>query len=97
MTEQNTDVATEKSGASDNSSPIHNSAFIIQNFETLAVHAGERAGTMPATPTTTPIYATSTFLSDAEGLDGILAGTTPGYVYARYANPTVVALETPKP
>jgi cystathionine gamma-synthase/methionine-gamma-lyase len=94
MAEQKTDVATEKTETAGDPSPIHNSAFIIQNFETVAVPAGERAGTMPATPTTTPIYASSTFLSDAEGLDGILGGTEPGYVYARYANPTVVALET---
>jgi cystathionine gamma-synthase/methionine-gamma-lyase len=42
-----------------------------------------------------PIYAAATFLSDdAQGLDGVLAGTRPGYVYGRYGNPTLTSLET---
>jgi cystathionine gamma-synthase/methionine-gamma-lyase len=41
-----------------------------------------------------PIYASSSFLSpDAANLDEVLGGTRPGYVYGRYANPTVSALE----
>jgi cystathionine beta-lyase/cystathionine gamma-synthase len=41
-----------------------------------------------------PIYATSTFLSaDADALDEVLGGTRGGYVYGRYGNPTVAALE----
>ena len=47
-----------------------------------------------AVPTTTPIYASSTFLSEnAADLDEVLGGARASYVYSRYANPTVAALE----
>jgi len=63
-------------------------------FDTVAVHAGDRLPLAEAIPTATPIYATSTFLSEnAAALDAIFGGTRKGYVYARYANPTVAALE----
>jgi cystathionine gamma-synthase/methionine-gamma-lyase len=63
-------------------------------FDTVAVHAGDRLPLEQAIPTATPIYATSTFLSEnAAALDAIFGGTRKGYVYARYANPTVTALE----
>lgn len=61
---------------------------------TRAVHAGRVAPLHGAQPTNVPIYASTTFLSpDATGLDGVLGDTQPGYVYARYANPTVTAVE----
>ena len=63
-------------------------------FDTIAVHAGDRLPLADAIPTATPIYATSTFLSEnAAALDEIFGGTRKSYVYARYANPTVTALE----
>ncbi|HUS13726.1 MAG TPA: hypothetical protein VM536_01795, partial [Chloroflexia bacterium] len=34
-------------------------------FDTLAVHAGQRVDLAGATPTTVPIYASSTFLGDS--------------------------------
>src|SRR5713226_4245896 len=41
-----------------------------------------------------PIYASSTFTYDSmEDIDRVFAGEKPGYVYARYGNPTVAALE----
>ena len=62
---------------------------------TRAVHAGETVPLHDTTPSAVPIFASSTFLSpDAATLDEVLGGTRPGYVYARYANPTVTALET---
>ena len=59
---------------------------------TQAAHAGE-VDLHGARPSATPIYASSTFLSDnAAVLDAVLGGA-PGYVYSRYANPTTAALE----
>ncbi|HET6261941.1 MAG TPA: PLP-dependent aspartate aminotransferase family protein [Chloroflexia bacterium] len=61
---------------------------------TRAVHAGSHADLRGTRPSNVPISASSTFLSpDAATLDGVLGGTEPGYVYGRYANPTVAALE----
>ncbi len=73
-----------------------------RRFETDAVHAGEgRAGVDGADangkgyyPISTPIYASTTFShADIETTDRILGGEQPGYSYARYDNPTVVAFE----
>lgn len=61
---------------------------------TRAVHAGSHVDLRGAQPSNVPIYASSTFLSpDAATLDEVLGGAQPGYVYGRYANPTVAALE----
>jgi cystathionine beta-lyase/cystathionine gamma-synthase len=63
-------------------------------FDTLAVHAGERLPPPGAAGTSTPIYASSAFLSEsAAELDEVLSGARKGYVYSRYSNPTVTALE----
>lgn len=63
-------------------------------FATRAVHAGLNPPMGGTRATSVPIYATSTFLSpSADILDGVLGGELPGYVYERYANPTVTALE----
>ena len=70
-----------------------------RRFETRAVHSGERrasgkdeAGSF--FPISTPIYASSTFSHrDIETTDRVLGGEEPGYSYARYDNPTVVAFE----
>lgn len=64
-------------------------------FATRAVHAGERAGAPDFTPTTTPIYPSSSFFyDDTETLDAVFGNERPGYVYTRYGNPTIRALET---
>ena len=66
-----------------------------QGFATRAVHAGMAPAQDGTVPTNVPIYASSTFLSaDAQALDDVFAGTRPGYVYGRYGNPTVTALES---
>ncbi len=72
---------------------------------TRAVHAGERGyrvtGGAPGsdaphfTPVATPIYRSSAYqYDDIAGLDAVFAGEQEGYVYARYGNPTITALET---
>jgi cystathionine beta-lyase/cystathionine gamma-synthase len=70
-----------------------------RRFETRAVHSGERRpggqdddGTF--FPISTPIYASTTFSHpNVETTDRILGGEQQGYSYARWGNPTVVALE----
>jgi cystathionine beta-lyase/cystathionine gamma-synthase len=69
-----------------------------RRFETRAVHSGERRGGRDQnggfSPISTPIYASTTFShADIETTDRILGGEQQGYSYARYDNPTVVALE----
>jgi len=63
------------------------------DIATRLVHAGERQ-VPAAVPVATPIYAsvTYTYGSMAE-VDKVFGGEMPGYVYSRYANPTVTALE----
>lgn len=61
---------------------------------TLAVHAGERGPRPDFTPVVTPIYNSATYIYESmEDLDAVLGSERPGYVYARYGNPTVTALE----
>jgi cystathionine beta-lyase/cystathionine gamma-synthase len=63
-------------------------------FATQAVHAGERAPRPDFTPVNTPIYQSASFVYDTvETMDAIFGGERPGYVYTRYGNPTVAALE----
>jgi cystathionine gamma-synthase/methionine-gamma-lyase len=60
---------------------------------TRLVHEGERAKPPAGVPTATPIYTSATYIyQSAEALDNAFA-TGEGYVYARYGNPTVGALE----
>ena len=64
------------------------------NFNTQLVHAGERGPTPQGKPVATPIYATSTFTYDSMAeVDQVFAGEKQGYIYTRYGNPTVAALE----
>jgi cystathionine beta-lyase/cystathionine gamma-synthase len=61
---------------------------------TRAVHAGARLPRPDFTPTVTPIYPSVTYGYDSmKDLDGVFAGSRHGYVYTRYGNPTVTALE----
>lgn len=64
-----------------------------RSIYTEAIHAGEEPD-----PTTkalsTPIYQTSTFVfSNAQEAARIFAGEQEGYVYTRWGNPTLAALE----
>jgi cystathionine beta-lyase/cystathionine gamma-synthase len=62
--------------------------------QTRAVHAGERAACPDYTPICTPIHNAVTYTyENMHALDEVFAGTRSGYVYHRYGNPTVTALE----
>jgi cystathionine beta-lyase/cystathionine gamma-synthase len=57
------------------------------------IHAGEAEET-PATPLTTPIYETTTFVFDnAQEVVAYNEGRSAKHLYSRYSNPTVVAAE----
>lgn len=59
---------------------------------TRLIHAGERPPA--AASLTVPIYETSTFVFEsAADVAAYAAGTRPAYLYSRYDNPTVVAVE----
>ncbi len=63
------------------------------DFATLAIHAGEAP--CPATGALdTPIYQSTTFVSaDADEMAAVYGEQQPGYMYTRYGNPTIHALE----
>ena len=64
------------------------------DISTQLVHAGERRPVPTGIPAVTPIYATSTFTYETmEAVDRIVDGEVKDYVYSRYGNPTVAALE----
>jgi len=57
------------------------------------IHAGER-GVGDATPLTTPIYETSTFVfENTQEVVAYNEGRSSKYLYSRYGNPTVVSVE----
>lgn len=65
------------------------------HFGTTAVHAGERATKPDFTPVSTPIYSTVGYILDnMEEVDAVFGGEREGFVYTRYGNPTVAALES---
>jgi cystathionine beta-lyase/cystathionine gamma-synthase len=65
-----------------------------QNITTQLVHGGERQPPPDAQPVSTPIYASATFTYDSmEQIDRVFSGEQRGYIYTRYGNPTVAALE----
>jgi cystathionine beta-lyase/cystathionine gamma-synthase len=64
------------------------------HLTTRAVHAGAHPPRPDFTPTVVPIYPSVTYCYDSmKDLDGVFAGSRQGYVYTRYGNPTVTALE----
>ena len=66
-----------------------------EGFASRAVHVGERPPHPDFNPTTTPIYATTSFSYDSTAeLDPIFGQEREGYVYSRYGNPTTRALES---
>ena len=65
-----------------------------KSFQTRAVHAGERVPAADYTPVATPIYPTVGYLYESmDDMAAVLGGTKKGFVYARYASPTVSAFE----
>jgi cystathionine beta-lyase/cystathionine gamma-synthase len=64
------------------------------DLETKLVHAGERRPAPYGQPVSTPIYASATFTYESmEEMDQVFAGEKSGFIYTRYGNPTVSALE----
>ncbi len=64
------------------------------DLATRIVHAGERRPWPTGLPVSAPIYASATFTYDSMAeLDRVFAGEIPGYIYTRFGNPTVAALE----
>jgi len=65
-----------------------------RRLATRAAHAGARSPRPDFIPTVTPIHPSVTYWYDTMAdLDAVFAGTRPGYVYTRYGNPPVTALE----
>src|SRR5712691_13418161 len=64
------------------------------DITTQLVHAGERRAPPAGQPTSTPIYASATFTYESMAeIDQVFAGEKPGYIYTRYGNPTLAALQ----
>src|SRR5689334_17539829 len=75
-------------------------AFVIflhmtkRAIETDLVHAGERQPLPKGLPNSTPIYANSTYGYESMAeVDKVFTGEIKDYIYSRYGNPTVAALE----
>jgi cystathionine gamma-synthase/methionine-gamma-lyase len=65
-----------------------------KSFQTRAVHAGERVPAAEYTPVATPIWPSASYLYESmDDMDAVFGGEKPGYVYSRYASPTVTAFE----
>lgn len=66
-----------------------------KSFQTRAVHAGERLPASDYTPVATPIWPAVGYLYESmDDMDAVFGGEKQGYVYLRYASPTVAAFET---
>ncbi|HXG84469.1 MAG TPA: PLP-dependent aspartate aminotransferase family protein [Pyrinomonadaceae bacterium] len=64
------------------------------SMETKLVHAGERREPPIGQPVATPLYATATYTYDSMAqMNQVFSGEGGDYVYSRYGNPTVGALE----
>ena len=64
------------------------------SIETDLVHAGERQPLPVGLPNATPIFANSTFgYESMEEADKVFSGELNDYIYTRYGNPTVEALQ----
>jgi cystathionine gamma-synthase/methionine-gamma-lyase len=65
-----------------------------RHIATQLVHAGERQAPPAGQPVATPIYASATFTYDSmQEIDEVFGGEKQGYIYTRYGNPTIGALE----
>lgn len=64
------------------------------SIDTKLVHAGERRQTPSGKSVSTPIYPSATYTYDSMAeMDRVFTGEGGDYVYSRYGNPTVNALE----
>jgi cystathionine beta-lyase/cystathionine gamma-synthase len=81
-----TDEIKNRAGEPDTRGPI--------DIATKLVHGGERQSLPHGQPVSTPIYASATFTYDSmQEIDQVFAGEKSGYIYTRYGNPTIAALE----
>src|SRR5215213_6993854 len=65
-----------------------------RDITTKLVHAGERRPLPDALPVATPIYASATFTYNSMAeIDQVFGGEKQGFIYTRYGNPTIAALE----
>jgi cystathionine gamma-synthase len=65
-----------------------------RDITTQLVHAGERQAPPTGQPVATPVYASATFTyGSMEEIDQVFSGEKSGYIYTRYGNPTIGALE----
>lgn len=63
-------------------------------IQTDLIHRGERPAPSASTALTTPIYETATFVFDsARDVERYQDGSLSAFLYSRYENPTLVALE----
>jgi cystathionine beta-lyase/cystathionine gamma-synthase len=66
----------------------------MTDITTKLVHAGERGKLPEGRPVATPIYASATFTYDSmQEIDQVFGGEKQGFIYTRYGNPTIAALE----
>lgn len=66
-----------------------------KTFQTRAVHAGERTPPPDYTPVATPIWPAVGYLYESmDDVDAVFDGSKQGYVYLRYASPTLTAFES---
>ena len=64
------------------------------DISTRLVHGGERGPLPEGKSVSTPIYASATFTYDTmEEIDHVFSGEKQGFIYTRYGNPTITALE----
>lgn len=65
-----------------------------RDITTRLVHGGERGPLPEGKSVSTPIYASVTFTYDTmQEIDQIFGGEKQGFIYTRYGNPTIAALE----
>src|SRR4026208_219584 len=65
-----------------------------RDITTKLVHGGERQSLPDAQPVVTPIYASATFTYNSmQEIDQVFSGEKQGFIYTRYGNPTIAALE----
>ena len=87
-------AGTNNAADTNNAAAADRAAAPELSFDTRAVHVGKTVDLAAGAPTTTPLIASSAFEQpDASAIDQVFGGERSGYVYGRYHNPTVTALE----
>jgi len=67
---------------------------IKRDITTKLVHSGEGGALPEGKPVSTPIYASVTYTYESmQEIDQVFSGEKHGFIYTRYGNPTIAALE----